>query len=213
MLTGRPPLEWGTHGKITTRTVASGHVRASARLRLWDGELHRMTATASTASDARARLQTRIIERLRLSELDAWRYLTPDDPFGELVYMWLGDLEWDSDVSKAAYARCERIIRTQLVPTFGDLTIGEITAERIERLLAAQRATSEETAALAREVIELLLDLAVCEDLLDVNPMGTVARAGGPARLGGLDAYRRLVRRRLELRREEHRREAGEADD
>ena len=81
MRTGRPPLEWGTHGEITTRTVASGYVRASARVRLWDGELQRMTATASTASDARASLQHRIAERLRFSELDAWRYLTPDDPF------------------------------------------------------------------------------------------------------------------------------------
>lgn len=211
MRTGRRPLEWGTHGKITTRTVASGHVRASARVRLCDGELQRMTATAGTASDARALLQTRIAERMRLSELDAWRYLTPDDPFDELVYLWLGDLEWDSSVSAATYARCERIIRTQLVPTFGDLTVGEITAERIEPLLAAQRATSTAAAAALHEVIELLLDLVVCEDVLDENPIRSVAREGGPTRLVGLDAYRGLVRTRLEHK-EERRREAREAD-
>lgn len=211
MRTGRPPLEWGTHGKITTRTVASGHVRAMTRLRLWDGELHRVTATGRTAADARASLQLRIAEWLRFSELDAWRHPTADDPFDELVYMWLGDLEWDSDVSAATYARCERIIRTQLVPTFGELTVGEITTERIERLLAAQRATSEEAAALSYEVIELLLDLAVCEDVLDVNPIGTMARESVPTRLGGLDAYRRLVDRRMEHRRKERRRKAGGA--
>ena len=211
MRTGRPPLEWGTHGRITSQTVASGHVRASGRVRLWDGELQRMTATAVTAAGARASLELRIAERLRFSELDAWRHLTPDDPFDELVYMWLGDLEWDSSVSEATYARCERIIRTQLLPTFGDLTVGEITAERIEPLLAIQRAMSEEAAALACEVLELLLDLAVCEDVLDMNPMGSVAREGGPTRLGGLEAYRRLVSRRLEFHRA-RRREAGEAD-
>lgn len=170
-----------------------------------------MTATAVTAAGARASLELRIAERLRFSELDAWRHLTPDDPFDELVYMWLGDLEWDSSVSEATYARCERIIRTQLLPTFGDLTVGEITAERIEPLLAIQRAMSEEAAALACEVLELLLDLAVCEDVLDMNPMGSVAREGGPTRLGGLEAYRRLVSRRLEFHRA-RRREAGEAD-
>ncbi len=212
MRTGRPPLEWGTHGKITTHTVASGNVQAMTRLRLWDGELQRMTATGRTAAAARASLELRIAERLRLSELDAWRHPAADDPFDELVYMWLGDLAWDSSVSGATYARCERIIRTQLVPTFGDLTVGEITAERIEPLLAAQRATSQEAAAVLYEVIELLLDLAVCEDVLDVNPMGSVAREGGPTRLRGLDAYRRLVRGRLEHR-EERRREAGGTSD
>jgi len=211
MRTGRPPLAWGTHGKITTRTVASGHVQAMTRLRLWDGELQRMTATAATAADARASLQVQIAERLRFSELDAWRHPTADDPFDELVYMWLGDLEWGSSVSEATYARCARIVRTQLVPTFGDLTVGEITAERIEPLLAAQRATSEAAAAVLYEVIELLLDLAVCEDVLDVNPMGSVAREGGPTRLGGLNVYRRLVHTRLENR-EQRRREACEAD-
>jgi len=211
MRTGRPPLKWGTHGKITTHTVASGNVQAMTRLRLWDGELQRMTATAGTASDASALLQTRIAERLRFSELDAWRHPAADDPFDELVYMWLGDLEWDASVSAATYARCERIVRTQLVPTFGDLTVGEITAERIEQLLAAQRATSEEAAAVLYEVIELLLDLVVCEDVLDKNPMRSVTRVGGHTRLVGLDVYRRLVRTRLENC-EQRRREAREAD-
>ena len=212
MRTGRPPLEWGTHGKITTRTGASGHVRAIARVRLWDGELHRMTATASTASDACARLQTRITERLRMSELDAWRYLTPDDPFGELVYMWLGDLQWNSDVSMLTCARCEGIVRRQLVPTFGDLAIGEITAERIERHLAIQRAASKEAAALAREVIELLLDFAVGEGALISNPMRDAARDETTSHLRDLGPQRKIVHGRIELRRQERLREAGRTD-
>lgn len=212
MRTGRPPLEMGTHCKITTRTVASGHVRASARVRLWDGELHRVTATSQTATDARALLEIRITERLRLSELDAWRYLTPDDPFGELVYMWLGDLEWDSDVSGATCARCARIVLTQLTPAFGDLTIGEISAERIEQHLAKQRATSEAAAASSREVIELLLDFAVGEGVLIENPMEAVARVGASSHLGDLSTHREIVRGRIGLRREERLREAERAD-
>lgn len=213
MRTGRPPLEWGTHGEITTRTVASGYVRASARVRLWDGELQRMTATASTASDARASLQHRIAERLRFSELDAWRYLTPDDPFDELVYLWLGDLEWDSGVSEATYARCERIVRTQIVPTFGDLTISEITAECIEQRLALQRIQSEEAAARSRTVIELVLDFAVGEGVINSNPMEVSDADSALSHLGDLDTHREIVRGRIELLRGDQRREMRGADD
>lgn len=207
MRTGRSPLEWGTHGKITTRTVASGHLRASARVRLWDGELQRMTATAGTAFDARALLQSRIAERLRLSELDAWRYLTPDDPFDELVYLWLGDLEWDSDVSMLTRARCEGIIRRQLVPTFGDLTIGEITAERIEQQLTLQRTASEAALASSCEVLEILLDFAVGEGVIISNPMKVSRRDETPGRPVDLSSHREVVRGRIEHRRVERLRE------
>src|SRR5215213_6767820 len=150
MRPGRPPRELGEHGKNTTRSFAGGHVFALARVRLWDGDLIRVTATADTAADARALLKLRMAERLRLSELDAWRYLTPDDPFDELVYVWLNDLGWLSNVSEGAFELCQRIVRTQLAPAFGDLTISEITAKRIEHHLALQRATSEEAAAHSR---------------------------------------------------------------
>ncbi len=209
MRTGRPPLELGTHGTMTTRSVGNGRTCAIARLRLWDGELHRVTATADTATDARARLELRIAERLRLSELDAWRYLTPDDPFDELAYVWLGDLAWLSDVSEATYARCERVVRTQLTPAFGDLTIGEITVDRIEHHLAAQRAASEEAAASSRDAIQLLLDFAVGEGVILSNPMEVAAADGVPGRLGDLSVYRELVRGRIELRRDERRRDVG----
>jgi hypothetical protein len=209
MRTGRPPLEFGTHSTITTRSVGNGRTCAIARLRLWDGELHRVTATADTATGARAQLELRIAERLRLSELDAWRYLTPDDPFDELAYVWLGDLAWLSDVSEATYARCERVVRTQLTPAFGDLTIGEITADRIEHHLAAQRAASEEAAASSRDAIQLLLDFAVGEGVILSNPMEVAAADGVPGRLGDLSVHRELVRGRIELRRDERRRDVG----
>lgn len=180
MRPGRPPTELGAHGKITTRTVASGHVFALARMRLWDGNTIRVTATADTTSDARALLKLRMAERLRLSELDAWRYLTPDDPFDELVYVWLNDLGWLSDVSEAACELCQRIVRMQLTPAFGDLTIGEITAERVEHHLAIQSATSEEDAAYSREAIELLLNFAVGEGVIISNPMQDVTRVEIP---------------------------------
>ncbi|MGW9631874.1 hypothetical protein ACWGST_14325 [Agromyces sp. NPDC055520] len=209
MRPGRSPLEMGTHGTITTRVVASGQTCAIARLRLWDGELHRVTATADTASAACALLKERMAKRLRFSELDGWRYLTPGAPFDELVYVWLSDLGWLSDVSEATHARCEHIVRTQLAPAFGDLTIGEITAERIEQRLAIQRAASEGVAASSREVIELLLDFAVGEGVIISNPIGSGARDDAPSRLGDLGAHRKIVRGRIELRHEQRRREAG----
>ncbi|MFH8250253.1 hypothetical protein ACH3VR_07800 [Microbacterium sp. B2969] len=212
MRTGRPPLELGTHGKITTRAVGNGRTCAIARLRLWDGELHRVTATADAAPAARALLELRIAERLRLSELDAWRYLTPRDPFDELVYVWLEDHTWCSEVSAATRAACERIVRTQLAPAFGDLAIGEVSVERIEQHVDTQRASSEAAAVSSRDVIELLLDFAVGEGVLIANPMEAVSGARAPSGLGDLDAYRRLVRGRIDLRREEQLRDGGRAD-
>ena len=123
--------------------------------------------------------------------------------------MWLGDLAWLSDVSEATYARCERLVRTQLTPAFGDLTIGEITADRIEHHLAAQRAASEEAAASSRDAIQLLLDFAVGEGVIRSNPMEVAAADGVPGRLGDLSVYRELVRGRIELRRDERRRDVG----
>lgn len=213
MRSGRPPLELGAHGKITTRTVASGHACALARMRLWGGDIIRVTATADTAADARALLKLRMAERLRLSELDAWRYLTPDDPFDELVYVWLNDLGWLSNVSEATCKLFQRIVRTQLAPAFGDLTIGEITAKRIEHHLAMQRATSEEAAAYSRETIELLLNFAVGEGVIISNPMGDMERGETPGRLGDLSDHRNLVRGRIAIRSEERLREAGLTDD
>jgi hypothetical protein len=213
MRPGRPPLELGAHGKITTRTVASGHVLALVRVRLWDGDIARVTATADTAADARALLKLRMAERLRLSELDAWRYLTRDDPFDELVYVWLNDLGWLSNASEAAYELCQRIARTQLAPAFGDLTIGEITAKRIEHHLAVERATSEEAAAYSREAIELLLNFAVGEGVIISNPMRDVTRGETPGRLGDLSAHRSMVRGRMALRHEERPRGAERTND
>ena len=76
MKAGRPPLSLGAHGKISTRSLGNGRARAAARVRLWDGDVHLVTAVDATASDARALLERRITARLRLSELDAWRDLT-----------------------------------------------------------------------------------------------------------------------------------------
>jgi hypothetical protein len=171
MKAGRPPLELGAHGKITTRTVASGHVFALARMRLWDGELHRVTATADSAPSARALLKLRMAERLRLSELNAWRYLTSHDPFGELTYFWLDSLRTFTDTPEATCARYERVLRNQLNPAFGHLTIGEITARRVEWYVAQQKAESEVSARVARDVLGLLLEFAVREGVIASNPV------------------------------------------
>jgi len=178
MRTGRPPLELGTHGKITTRSVGNGRTCAIARLRLWDGELHRVTATAETAPAARALLKLRMAEQLRLSELNAWRYLTPHDPFGELTYFWLDSLRTFTDTREATCASYERVLRNQLNPAFGHLTIGEITARRVERYVALQTAESEVSARVARDVLGLLMAFAVREGVIASNPVAPAEARG-----------------------------------
>ena len=171
-----------------------------------------MAATGDTAADARALLKERMTQRLRTSELFAWRSLTSDDPFHELVVCWLNDLWSFSDASAATCAMCERIVRTQLKPAFGHLTIGELTRDRIEQHLGILSAKSEGAAASAYAVLDSLLDFSVGEGAIDSNPMEAVSH-GKSRRLGDLDDHRKVVRGRIEIRREERRREARVVDD
>jgi hypothetical protein len=118
-----------------------------------------------------------------------------------------------SPTPAATCARSERVVRTQLTPAFGHLTIGEITAERIEDHLGIQRATSEDAAGYSHEVLELLLEFAIGEGALVSDPMEAVARAKAHRRLGDLDDHRNVVRGRIERRRKERQHEAGRAGD
>jgi len=176
---GRPALPLGAHGKIAIRPTGSGRFRASTRLRTWDGETCLVAAVCGAAPDARALLDVRIEEKLRLSELDIWRYLTAADPFGELVYCWLDGLRTFTSTPETTCARYERVLREQVAPAFGHLTIGEISAERIEHHLAQRSATSEEAANASREVLRLLMDFAVHERVIAANPAICAVQANG----------------------------------
>lgn len=102
-------------------------------------------------------------ERLRLSELDAWRNLTADDPFGELAHCWSDDLSTFRNASEAPRASYEQVLRTQLSPALGHRTIGEISVEQIELHLAYQMVKSEDAERSSREVLGLLMDFVVGE--------------------------------------------------
>ena len=58
MSTGRARLEIGTYGDINTVSTAAGTVKAEARYRDWDGEIRKVTATASTVTAAKQALLT-----------------------------------------------------------------------------------------------------------------------------------------------------------
>jgi len=213
MRAGRPPLSLGQHGTIVTERIDGGRFRAAARLRTWDDEVHRVAATGDTADGARALLEQRMTQLLRTSELFAWRSLTSDDPFHELVICWLDDLWSFSDASAATRAMCERIVRTQLKPAFGHLMIGQLTRDRIEQHLGVLRAKSEGAAASAYAVLDLLLDFSVGEGAIDSNPMEALRHGQVYRHLGDLDDHRTVVRGRIDLRREEYRAEARVAGD
>jgi hypothetical protein len=213
MRVGRPPISLGQHGAIAMERIDGGRFRASARLRTWDDEVHRVTATGGNAAGTRALLKERMAQRLRTSELFVWRSLTSDDPFHELVICWLDDLWSFSDASQATCALCERIVRTQLKPAFGHLTIGDLTRDRIEQHLRLLRAKSEVAAASADAVLHLLLDFSVGEGAIDSNPMAALPHGQVYRHLGDLDDHRTVVRGRIDLRREERRDEARVAGD
>lgn len=172
MRMGRPALELGSHGKISTQDVGDGRTRAVARMRTWDGDIHRFSAVGDTAADARALLERRMADRLRLSELHAWRYLTADDPFQDVALYWLDCLCHWTNVSEATIATYRRVVRRDLAPAFGNVAIGEITVERVERHMELEKAKSAASAKVSHEVLNRILEFAVKEGALASNPLG-----------------------------------------
>lgn len=171
MRMGRPALDLGRHGKISTHDIGDGRTRAVARMRTWGGDIHRVSVVADTAANARALLERRMADRLRLSELHAWRYLTAEDPFEDVALYWLGCL-WDwTNVSEATIGRYRRVVKGELAPAFRNVTIGEVTTERVEAHLPLATAKSAASAKESREVLNLILKFAVREGALASNPL------------------------------------------
>ena len=89
-----------------------------------------------------------------------------------------------TNTPKSRSAAYERVVEKQLNPAFGDLTIGEITAERVECYLTQQRNESEVSAKVAREVLGLLMAFAISEGAIASNPAATEKRLEEPKHLG-----------------------------
>jgi integrase len=114
----------------------------------------------------------------------------PSGPAGGLTFATVAErwLEWHPSLNAWRQGTLEAhrsFLLTHLVPTFGSLPITEITRRRIQEFIAARRgaggssrtgkALTDTTLRVRLPTLKLILDYAVEERLIPVNPM-----VGGP---------------------------------
>lgn len=173
MSCGRPRTAIGTFGQVRVTDLGGRH-RALTRFRDLDGRLRKVTATARSARAAQALLKERLLDR---TGYGVGGLLSLSSPFGDLVELWLADLEL-RDIGENTKDNYRDDLRLHVRPFFEHYTLGEITTGRVEWFLKAERAVSYSRAKHSRTVLNQLFSFALRNDAMARNPVeGTSALA------------------------------------
>jgi len=150
----RPRTPIGTFGQIEFKTMPGDQVRARTRFRDVDGQLRRVEATAATKKAAEHALKTRLAERDDFTTGSG--DLTAGSSFGQLVDVWLGDLDLEGRLAPSSRALYERNMRKLVLPAFEHFALREITVRRVDQFIKQLSATkSHSKARQARTVLSL----------------------------------------------------------
>lgn len=166
-MSGRPRTVIGTFGEVQVRHIATGRYRASTRYRDVDGRLRRVMATGSNAKAASSLLKGRLVDRRGYG---SGGVLSLSSPFGDLVELWLGDLD-SRDLAANTKENYRDDLRVHTRPFFEHYTLGEITTGRVERFLRAEAAVSYSRAKHSRNILNQLFGFALRHDALPRNPL------------------------------------------
>lgn len=159
-MTGRPRTDIGTYGTVRTTRRARGGYTAHTRFRDLDGRLREVTATRRTRNAAVAALKRRLADRPGYGRGGG---LNLSSPFGDLVELWLADLE-AREISESTKSNYRDDLRLHVRPFFDAYTLGEITTGRVEAFLRAERDVSYSRAKHSRTVLNQLFGFALRND-------------------------------------------------
>lgn len=159
-MTGRPRTDIGTYGTVRTTRRARGGYTAHTRFRDLDGRLREVTATRRTRNAAVAALKRRLADRPGYGRGGG---LNLSSPFGDLVELWLADLE-AREISESTKSNYRDDLRLHVCPYFDAYTLGEITTGRVEAFLRAERDVSYSRAKHSRTVLNQLFGFALRND-------------------------------------------------
>lgn len=168
-MAGRPRLDIGTFGTITTSRLGPGRVRAESRYRDDDGRVRKVTATGRSRNDATAALKRKLTHRPAVG--DTGSSLTPASPFPELARQWLESVQLDPELAQGTKDVYARALRSLLMPTFTPFTIREITVARVERFLKVQRSRSYGRAKLSKSLLSLVMAFAIRHEAIQRSPV------------------------------------------
>lgn len=162
----------GTYGSISVQPNGRGGFVAKTRFRDLDGRLRPVKGTGSTRSAASAALKKRLLDR---PGYGAGGLLDASSGFGELVDLWLEDLE-SREIVENTKDNYRDDIRLHVQPWFAHYTLGEVSTGRIEQFLRAEAAVSYSRAKHSRTALNQLFTFAMRHDAMTRNPVeGTSA--------------------------------------
>lgn len=166
MTGGRPRTAIGTYGAVYVMRNVDRCV-AETRVRDLDGRLRKVTVTAGSPSAARALLKERLLIR---PGYGSGGVLSLSSPFGDLVALWLADLEL-RELAEATKESYRDQVRLHVLPAFEHFTLGEITTGRVEWFLKSEAKTSDSRARRSRTMLNLLFRFALRHDAIARNPV------------------------------------------
>ena len=170
---GRDRLDIGTYGDINTTRTPAGTVRAEARYRDWDGEVRKVTATASTEKTAKQALRKKLGRRSTVTGLGTT--LSPGSTVAELAAAWLDDVRIRTDLADGTKDLYRRELNSLVLPTFKGFLLREVTVGRVDQFLKRQATVSYAYARHSRVVLSLMFNYALRHDAVVQNPIVGVA--------------------------------------
>jgi hypothetical protein len=94
--------------------------------------------------------------------------------FGELVALWLSDLEL-RELAEGTKERYRDQVRLHVLPALEQFNLGQITTGRVEWFLKSQAAASPSRAKQSRTMLNLLFGFALRHDALSRNQLSSAA--------------------------------------
>ena len=176
-MVGRVRIPIGTFGDVNTTLTGPGRWRARARFRDQDGALRPVEASGPTAKASERALKVKLAHRTRTTGVSE---LHPHSPFGDLVRVWLEDLDLDPDLAQGTKDLYERDMRTLVLPVFEHFVLREITVSKVDRFLRTLAKQSYSRAKHAKVVLNLSLGLAYRYEAIERNPVTGTKRLRRP---------------------------------
>ncbi|MGV9794438.1 tyrosine-type recombinase/integrase [Gordonia sp. NPDC003422] len=166
---GRPKLDVGTYGRISSRGNPP-NAKAWCRFRDLDGVTRVVTATGRSRFDAEQRLKRKLSDRVAPAD----HGITADTKVSALAAAWLADVE-RSDRAIQTKQRYAEVVALYVLPAVGGLTLRECTPHRLNGAVQKLADTKgDATAKVTRSVLSGMFRVAFANGAVTANPVRDV---------------------------------------
>ena len=165
----RPRAHSGELGKVSFTVLANGRVQARARFRDDSGEVRRPRGIGANETEAEIALHQQVDA---IVNDGVGPSLTVDSTIEEACHVWLAARRARGRIEVSSIEAYEDTVRTVVIPTCGELRIGDLTVLRCDRLLTRLvQKRSVSAARKARNVLSQVCSTAIRQGVLQNNPI------------------------------------------